>query len=238
MTLSFVKPSCVMNTDFLSLLKSVPGECINEATRHGLTLRGKIDAESWSKLVSGLAKMAGKVSNGRDSLTAWLGDVLAYGEGKYRGQITEYAKAAGLSPGTLRDAKLVCSRIPVSCRHDTLSWSNHVEIGKAFKDLETIKEWLQIAVSEKLSRAELRSRIREHVADSTSAKSVRSDIDVAVEPFALLRELRASGRLVWTQKGIWAGWTPDACRLALSEVTPLADFIDQLRARSALPVSI
>jgi hypothetical protein len=223
-----------MNTDHLSLLKLIPDQHINEATRYGLALSNKIDAESWSKLVSGLAKIAGKMSGGRDTLSAWLGDVLAYGQGKYRGQITEYATAAGLSPGTLRDAKLVCSRIPVSCRHDTLSWSHHIEIGKAFSELGEIQRWLKIAVDEHLSKMELRRQIREYVANSRAPKQSEPDANIAVEPFTLLRELRAAGRLVHSQSAVWAGWTPDTCRLALSEIETLADFMDELRTRSAL----
>jgi hypothetical protein len=226
-----------MNTDYPSLLKLVPGQYIKEATRYGLDLSDKLDAESWSKLVSGLVKMAGKMSGGRDTLTAWLGDVLAYGKNKYRGQIAEYAKAAGLSPGTLRDAKLVCSRIPVSCRHDTLSWSHHVEIGRAFSAIDEIERWLRIALDEGLSKNELRLRIRESLAESKLSGQKNSKVDAAVEPFALLRELRAVGRQVEFQTAVWNRWPPDTCRLALSESTSLVKFIEQLRARSALPAA-
>src|SRR5580693_5831820 len=111
-------------TDLLDLL---PKAQVRSAVRLGLCLSPDLDRDSRSRLVASVVQTAGRTSSNRDTLTAWLGDLLACGSEQYRGQITEYARAAGLAPGTLRDAKLVCSRIPVSCRRDTLSWSHHCE---------------------------------------------------------------------------------------------------------------
>ena len=133
------------------LLAALPQEHIETASRLGLSLKPGLSLENWSRLVAAVVHMAGHASRRRDTLTAWLGDLLAFGGGKYRGQITEYAKAAGLDPGTLRSAKLVCSRIPLLCRHNTLSWSHHCEVGKAFKTPVEIKTWLDIAAREGLS---------------------------------------------------------------------------------------
>ena len=106
-----------MPADLKNLLSGLPQTHVQEASRLGLALKPGMDTDTWSQLVAGLAQVAGRISRDRDTVTAWLGDLLAYGGGKYRGQITEYATAAGLDPGTLRVAKLVCSRIPVLCRH-------------------------------------------------------------------------------------------------------------------------
>ena len=133
------------------LLAALPQEHIETASRLGLSLKPGLSLENWSRLVATVVHMAGQASRRRDTLTAWLGDLLAFGGGKYRGQITEYAKAAGLDPGTLRSAKLVCSRIPLLCRHNTLSWSHHCEVGKAFKTPAEIKTWLDTAAREGLS---------------------------------------------------------------------------------------
>jgi hypothetical protein len=105
-----------------AFLNDLPREHIEAASRLGLSLKSGLNLENWSRLVAGVVQLTGRAGRGRDTLTAWLGDLLAFGGGKYRGQITEYAKAAGLDPGTLRSAKLVCSRIPLLCRHNTL-WS-------------------------------------------------------------------------------------------------------------------
>jgi hypothetical protein len=103
-----------MLLDHETLLGALPRAQVQSATRLGLVLNPDTDRESWSRLVTKLVQTTGRITRGTDTLVAWLGDVLAYGGVKYRGQIAEYARAAGLAPGTLRDAKLVCSRIPVS----------------------------------------------------------------------------------------------------------------------------
>ena len=221
-----------MPADLHSLLSGLPQTHVQEASRLGLALKPGMDTDTWSEFVAGLAHVAGRISRDRDTVTAWLGDLLAYGGGEYRGQITEYATAAGLDPGTLRVAKLVCSRIPVLCRHNTLSWSHHCEVGKAFKAPEEIKFWLSLAEREKISVRELRKRIRQHLAGPTSPDSDPAAIDNAA-PFALLRELRAVGRFVQNHAEVWQEWSPTTCELALSELQPIADFLEEMKARRA-----
>jgi hypothetical protein len=183
-------------------------------------------------LIASVVKVAGRTSSNRDTLTAWLGDLLAYGGDRYRGQITEYARAAGLAPGTLRDAKLVCSRIPVSCRHDTLSWAHHCEVGRAFKDPAEIAKWLGVAEKGANSKAELRRMIRCHLAKTRPDMRDAGSNRIVNGPFTLLRELRAAGRFVRNHAGTWADWTPTACELALADVAPIVEFIAQLRTRA------
>ena len=212
------------------LLAALPQEHIETASRLGLTLKPGLSLENWSRLVATVVNMAGHASRRRDTLTAWLGDLLAFGGGKYRGQITEYAKAAGLDPGTLRSAKLVCSRIPLLCRHNTLSWSHHCEVGKAFKTPDEIKTWLATAAREGLSVRELRKRIRQHLAGPTNPDDGPAPAGAAA-PFALLRELRAVGRFVENHPEIWRKWSPATCELALLEMQPVVDFIAEITAR-------
>ena len=200
--------------------------------RLGLELPPDLDRDSWSRLVASLVQTAGRTSSNRDTLTAWLGDLLAYGSDRYRGQITEYAQAAGLAPGTLRDAKLVCSRIPVSSRRDTLSWSHHCEIGKSFKEPKEIERWLRVAEKGGHSKAELRRMIRSHLAGTGSATHELGNGRTGNEPFALLREFRSVGRMVRNHARIWTGWSPSACELALAEIEPVSDFIAELRVRA------
>jgi hypothetical protein len=221
-----------MPLEFENLLSALPREHVTEAARFGLALNPGLDLESWSKLVAHIVQIAGRNGRNRDTLTAWLGDLLAFGGGKYRGQITEYAKAAGLDPGTLRAAKLVCSRIPLLCRHNVLSWSHHCEVGKAFKTPDEIKSWLDIAAREGLSVRELRKRIRQYVADPTPPDSGPAAAG-GVAPFALLRELRAVGRFVRNHSEVWQEWSPATCELALSEMQPIVDFIEEIKARKA-----
>ena len=211
-------------------MAALPREHIAQASRLGLALKPGLDLENWSKLMAHIVQMTGRASRNRDTLTAWLGDLLAFGGGRYRGQITEYAKAAGLDPGTLRAAKLVCSRIPLLSRHNTLSWSHHCEVGKAFKLPDEVESWLCLAEREGLSVREVRKRIRQHLAGPTPPDSGPPSAGAAA-PFALLRELRAVGRFVQNHSEIWQDWSPATCELALSEMQPIAAFLEEMKAR-------
>jgi len=218
-----------MRTDVEQLVAELPRIGIAQAGRLGLTLPPQLDLEAWRCLVAHLARLTRTTTGARQTLTAWLGDALAYGEIRYRGRIATCAGEAGLEPGTLRNAKMVCSRIPVSCRHDALSWTHHCEVGLAFADPAEIERWLALAEREKLSTAGLRKRIRAHIArrrqDQDAAAHTRS-----VEAFQLLRELRAACRLLDQRRDIWQRWPSSIVRMALQETKPLADFIDRLRA--------
>ena len=221
-----------MPADLKSLLSGLPQAHVQEASRLGLALKAGMDAETWSQFVAGLAQVAGRLSRDRDTVTAWLGDLLAYSGGKYRGQITEYAMAAGLDPGTLRIAKLVCSRIPVLSRLNTLSWTHHCEVGKAFREPAEIKIWLSLAEREGWSVRELRKRIRQHLAGPTSPDSGPAAAS-NVAPFALLRELRAVCRFVENHAEVWQEWSPETCELALSELQSIVGFIEEMKTRTA-----
>jgi hypothetical protein len=152
-----------MRTEVQQLAAELPGTGIARAGRLGLALEPQLDLEAWRCLVAHLARLTRTTTGARQTLTAWLGDALAYGDIRYRGRIKTCAGEAGLEPGTLRNAKMVCSRIPVSCRHDALSWSHHCEVGLAFADPAEIEQWLALAEREKLSTAGLRKRIRAHI---------------------------------------------------------------------------
>jgi hypothetical protein len=216
---------------FAELLAALPQEHIETASRLGLSLKPDLNLENWSRLVAAVVQMTGQASSRRNTLTAWLGDLLAFGGGKYRGQITEYAKAADLDPGTLRVTKMVCSRIPLLCRHNALSWSHHCEVGKAVKDPAEIKTWLDTAAREGLSVVALRKRIRQHLAGPTRPDGGPSPAGAAA-PFTLLRELRAVGRFVKNHREVWREWSPATCESALSEMEPIIDFLAELNARA------
>ena len=128
-----------MQIDLKQLLAALPPSGIDRATRLGLALAPKIETDQWRRLAAHVAGLTRHATGARQTLTAWLGDVLVYGADRGRGLITECAHAAGLDPGTLRNAKMVCSRIPMSRRHDALSWSHHCEVGLAFRDPATIE---------------------------------------------------------------------------------------------------
>jgi hypothetical protein len=218
-----------MHLSHESLLDELPRGLIQNATRLGLVLNPNLDRESWSRLVARLAQTTGLVSKGADTLVAWLGDVLAYGGVKYRGQIAEYAEAAGFHPATLRIAKLVCLRVPVLCRHNSLSWSHHVEVARAFEKPNEIRYWLELAADERLSKRSLRNRIRHHLRNSRESGAIGAS---GAAPFTLLRELRTAGRIAQNQQSVWLSWSPQTCKLALAEMGPLVWFVNEISARA------
>lgn len=225
-----------MAPELESLLRDVPGAHVQQASPLGLILSPNLDAGSWSALVATVVQLSGRVSRHRETATAWLGDLLAFGHGKYRGQITAYAEAAGLDPGTLRVAKLVCSRIPVLSRHNALSWSHHCEVGRACKEPRDIQHWLNLAATERLSVRGLRKRIRQHLAQAQPAE-VDDFTDGPNLRFKLLRGLHEMGRLVQKHPDTWAEWSVETCEHALVEMQPIIAFIEAVRTRVRGPRS-
>lgn len=220
-----------MRTDVQELVAELPDTAVTQATRLGLALAPQLDQENWGRLIAHLARLTRTTTGARQTLTAWLGDALAYGEISYRGRIVTCAGEAGLEPGTLRNAKMVCSRIPVSCRHDALSWTHHCEVGLAFDHPSEIERWLALAETEKLTTAALRQRIRAHIARRHRAGPVAGALR-SVETFQMMRELRAACRIVAEHRNVCRTWSPATARSALEEIQPLADFIDAVRARA------
>lgn len=218
-----------MLRDTTTVRPELDSEHVLATSKLGVELAPTLDRDTWLTLIGRVAQATRNAAAESDTLAAWLGDLLIYDEGRYRGQISEIARAAGMHPTTVRNAKLVCSRIPLSRRRDTLSWSHHCEVGKAFRDLDAICKWLEIAETEKLTRTQLRQRIR-------AARRISSAPAHAAEhaaPFALLRELRAVDRLLRRGSPAWQTWSPQACRRALEEVAALDGFLAELRTRAA-----
>ena len=195
-----------MRIDLERLIAELPAAGIARASRLGLALAPELKGDAWRGLVTHVARLAHSTAGARQTLTAWLGDVLAHRDASSRGLLTECAEAAGLDAGTLRNAKMVCARIPVSCRHDALSWTHHCEVGLAFNDAGEIERWLTLAEVERLSTAELRKRIRAHLAGRARGTPTATADTVAA--FRLMRDLRAAGRMLGQQPGFGWHWTP------------------------------
>jgi hypothetical protein len=220
-----------MQTEVEQLLASLPAAGIDRATRLGLALAPRLENEKWRQLVAHVAGLARTATGARQTLTAWLGDALAYGGDRGRGLIIECAAAAGLDAGTLRNAKMVCTRIPVSCRHDALSWTHHCEVALAFSDHAEIERWLVVAETERLSTSALRRRVRMQVASRGGVAPTRA-LDSSVSAFRLMRELRAVGRSLARERHSWRRWSPGAAQLALEELSSITGFVDEVRVRA------
>ena len=218
-----------MQTDVPHLLAALPSTGIDRATRLGLSLAPEMETDAWRHLVTRVAGLARTATGARQTLTAWLGDALAYGGARGRGLITECAEAAGFDAGTLRNAKMVCARIPVSCRHDALTWTHHCEVGLAFADPAEIERWLSMAETERLSTSALRCRVRAQVA-ATHGRVPANAMGASVTAFRLMRELRAASRSLARERHLWQHWPPAAAQLAFQELRPLTEFVDAMRA--------
>ena len=223
-----------MRTEVDQLVRELPVAGIAHATRLGLRLKPGLETKAWRGLVTHVARLVRTSTGARQTLTAWLGDVLAYGVTGGRGLITECAAATGINPGTLRNAKMVCLRIPVSCRRDTLSWTHHCEVGIAFADPQEIERWLAVAESDGLSAMALRRRIRSHVASRHEQRGASPD-EASLAAFQLMRELRAGDRFLDRNRTAWRQWTPSAAQFALQELRAVTDFVDTIRARALEP---
>lgn len=223
-----------MRTEVDQLVGELPTAGIAHATRLGLMLKPGLETGAWRGLVTHVVRLVRRSTGARQTLTAWLGDVLVYGETGGRGLITECAAATGINPGTLRNAKMVCARIPVSCRHDALSWTHHCEVGLAFAAPQEIERWLGVAESDGLSAIALRRRIRAHVASLHEQRDSNPG-ETSVTTFQLMRELRAGDRMLDRHRAAWREWSPGAAQFALQELRSLTGFVDNLRARAHDP---
>ena len=74
-----------MRTELQRLVAELPGAAITRAGRLGLELAPQIEPDAWRRLVAHLARLAHTTTGARQTITAWLGDALAYGELAYRG---------------------------------------------------------------------------------------------------------------------------------------------------------
>lgn len=219
-----------MPTELQLMVAALPERGVVRATGVGLHLDSNIGDADWQELMRKLAMLTRQSWAARQTATAWLGDALAQAE-RFHGQIAMWAETAGLHPGTLRNAKMVCTRIPLSWRHYTLKWSHHFEIGIAFSDEAEIKRWIGIAVAELLSTAELRKRIRAYVAQGADQAKSASPAESA-ETFRFLRDLRAASRSVVRGEIVWKRWDGKTAQSALTEIAPLVALVDDLRARA------
>lgn len=90
----------------------------------------------------------------------WLGDWIRYGTARYGEKYVQAAKLTGYDVSSLRNMAYVASRFPdASRRRDKLSWSHHAELA-ASTPMEQDR-WLDRAITERLSVADLRLELRE-----------------------------------------------------------------------------
>ena len=100
-----------------------------------------------------------------------LGDLLVHGEAAYGELAKEDQEAGGYEYKTLREAKYVANAVPLSIRMDKLGFSHHQLVAPLYaadedgnqteESAEAQRSWLQRAVDNSWSVAEMRGAIRD-----------------------------------------------------------------------------
>ncbi len=104
----------------------------------------------------------------------WIGDWLLFGTAKFGERYVEASKVTGYDPKSLRNMRYVASRFPVSLRRDNLQWSHHALL--AALETEEQSTWLDRAIEDRLSVADLRSEMR------TAVRSEYAPAETAEQP--------------------------------------------------------
>lgn len=218
-----------MSIDITALTSSLPEALVQTAGPLGLISRSDLPSAMQQELLGKLIALVRHTSGQHQTTLVWLGDLLAAQPELPRGRLTQIAKAADISPGALRNVKMVCTRIKPSWRRDELSWSHHMEVGLATDDEEQIKKWLDLAVQEKhCSIRDLRKMIRVRLSLKSSRKIPG---DRSSPSFDVLRELHASARSLKRYRATWQNWTLKEWEQASIDLKALLEFAALLQCK-------
>lgn len=110
-----------------------------------------IDLHEWVKAGQRLGKMS------RCSQW-WLGDWVRYGSQRWGEKYKEASRITGYDVKTLRNIVYVAEQVEMSRRRDNLTWSHHAEV--CALDPAEQDKWLDRAVTQRLSVADLRIELR------------------------------------------------------------------------------
>lgn len=154
-------------------------------TPTGLALPDGLDHDSWAALGP---MLLGAV---RASMW-WIGDWINHGRHTYGAKYTAALELTGLSYTTLANAANVAGRVEFSRRRENLDFWHHAEVVFGAKDETTWDAWFERAVSEGLTRSQLRAEIRKSQAVDTASsdtttkeRPVRIRVDAGDAPVAL-----------------------------------------------------
>lgn len=111
----------------------------------------------------------------------WLGDWVRYGTSRWGEKYKDASRITGYDVQSLRNFAYVAGSIEVSRRRDNLAWSHHAEVS-ALEPAEQ-DSWLDLAASERMSVADLRSELRtarRRKNDSTASGDPADEVDDTV----------------------------------------------------------
>lgn len=88
----------------------------------------------------------------------WIGDWIRYGTARWGEKYVEAARVTGYDVASLRNMAWVAAQFDSSLRSDKLSWSHHVLLAPLTTDQQ--RAWIERAIDERLSVADLRLELR------------------------------------------------------------------------------
>lgn len=94
----------------------------------------------------------------------WIGDWLRYGNTQWGEKYAEASRITGFDTKTLRNFVYVASHFELSRRRSQLTWSHHAELTAL--NLEAQDHWLNRAIQDRLSVADLRIELRAALHDA------------------------------------------------------------------------
>jgi hypothetical protein len=103
----------------------------------------------------------------------WIGDWVRYGTARWGEKYVEAARVTGYDVASLRNMAWVATQFDSSLRSDKLSWSHHVLLAPLTTDQQ--RAWIERAIDERLSVADLRLELRARGHGSRGEKAVASD---------------------------------------------------------------
>ena len=120
------------------------------ATRTGLVILDSITFDAWLQVGDKLRDIEGAVH-------WWIGDWLNYGERRWGEMYAQALEETGYGYSTLRNDKWVANAVPVSARHDKLSFKHHHIVAALPPDEQTAM--LDKAEAEELTTRQLREQV-------------------------------------------------------------------------------
>jgi len=103
----------------------------------------------------------------------WIGDWIRYGTARWGEKYVEAARVTGYDVASLRNMAWVAAQFDSSLRSDKLSWSHHVLLAPLTMDQQ--RAWIERAIDERLSVADLRLELRARGHGSRGEKAVGDD---------------------------------------------------------------
>lgn len=88
----------------------------------------------------------------------WIGDWIRYGTQRWGEKYVQAARITGYDVASLRNMAWVASRFDSSLRSDKLTWSHHALLAPL--EFEKAKYWMERAIEERWSVADLRTELR------------------------------------------------------------------------------